>query len=175
MTLRPLPIPGFCALIGTSGILLLDVNQSDLAPRTIEVPRRGTIVDDFALSPGRSTAAIATEDGYVTIIDWKTLKVLRVLKGLLQGAHSAAYSPDGRRLAVGGNGNDAVKLWDTDSWEELLTLRGEGSMFRSIQFSPDGRLLLAANGLGRAHVWTAPAEQEIAAAEAKDTVGGKRP
>jgi serine/threonine protein kinase/WD40 repeat protein len=175
MTLRPLSVPGFFALIGVTDILLLDVTQPDLAPRIIELPRPNTALGGFAASPDGSTAAIATEDGYVTILDWKTLKVIRTFKGFLQGAHSAAYSPDGRRLAVGGSGNEAVKLWDSDSWEELLTLRGEGSMFTSLQFSPDGRLLLGANMMGQAHVWTAPTMQEIAAIEPKDTAGGERP
>ena len=99
----------------------------------------------------------------------------RFLKGFLLGAHSVAFSPDGRRLAAGSNGQEAVKLWDVETRQEVLTLSGEGSLFIGLSFSPDGRYLMAINeaGLahneaGLAHIWTAPTWEEIAAEEARD-------
>jgi hypothetical protein len=49
----------------------------------------------------------------------------------------------------------------------VLTLSGEGSRFGVLNFSPDGRYLLAINDAGLAHLWTAPTWEEIAAEEAK--------
>jgi len=62
-----------------------------------------------------------------------------------------------------------VKLWDVETRQEVLTLSGEGSRFGGLNFSPDGRYLLAINDVGLAHLWTAPTWEEIAAEEAKDS------
>ncbi len=59
-----------------------------------------------------------------------------------------AFSPDGRRLAVASR--QQVKLLDTETAEEVLTLRGRGQRAPNtngfnprVRFSPDGRNLLA--------------------------------
>jgi hypothetical protein len=41
-----------------------------------------------------------------------------------------------------------VKLWDIQSLQELVTLRGEGSAFSQTRFSPDGNLLGTMNYRG---------------------------
>src|SRR6185369_8082946 len=100
--------------------------------------------------------------------DVATLQPVALLKGFQLGAHSVVFSPDGRRLAAGSNGREAVKLWDVGTRQEVLTLSGEGSRFGGLNFSPDGRYLLAINDSGLAHIWIAPTWEEIAAEEAKD-------
>lgn len=62
-------------------------------------------------------------------------------------------------------------MWDTETRQEVLTLRGEGSLFSAIRFSPDGRYLLAHNHAGLAHLWSAPTLAEIEAAEAAEKQG----
>ncbi|MFM1941874.1 MAG: hypothetical protein RI897_856, partial [Verrucomicrobiota bacterium] len=54
------------------------------------------------------------------------------VQGFLQGLHSVCFSPDGERLAIGSNGNEAIKLWDVRTLQELVTLQGEGSMFQDV-------------------------------------------
>jgi WD40 repeat protein len=68
-------------------------------------------------------------------------------------------------LAIGSDGNEAVKLWDLASLQELLTLEGQGSGFGSVTFSPDGNSLASSNSQGILHVWTAPSWAEVAAAQ----------
>jgi WD40 repeat protein len=70
-------------------------------------------------------------------------------------------SPDGERIAAGSNGQEAIKLWDLDSREEVATLPGGGSFFRLIRFSPDGNTLSACNWNGVIHFWTAPSWEQI--------------
>ena len=77
--------------------------------------------------------------------------------------HSVALSPDGKRLATGSNGKEAIKLWDLQSHEGILTLEGEGSQFWKSGFSPDGNLLGAVNQVGLLHLWQAHSWEEIAA------------
>jgi WD40 repeat protein len=114
-------------------------------------------------------AASSDTSGMVLLWDVTTLQPVATLKGFLLGAHSVAFSSDGRRLAAGSNGREAVKLWDVETRQEVLTLSGEGSLFISLSFSPDGRYLMAINEAGLAHIWTAPTWEEIAAEEARDS------
>jgi WD40 repeat protein len=93
-----------------------------------------------------------------------TLKPLKQLTGYVLGVTSVAFSPDGRRLAAGSGGQEAVKLWDTETWQEVLTLSGRGMFSSFLEFSPDGRYLLG-NGGGYTHLWSAPTLAEIEAAE----------
>ncbi|MCA9056454.1 MAG: WD40 repeat domain-containing protein, partial [Planctomycetaceae bacterium] len=59
---------------------------------------------------------------------------------------------------------EAIKFFDTETWEELLTLEGEGAVFEQLRFSPNGRHLLAVNrDNSKAHVWFAPLESTSSA------------
>lgn len=59
------------------------------------------------------------------------------------------------------------RILDLNSLEELLTLQGQGSMFDSVTFSPDGNLLASTNARGILHVWRAPSFEEIAQHDAR--------
>ena len=48
------------------------------------------------------------------------------LRGYVLAVESVAFSKDGKRLATSG-ANGALKLWDTESWQEVLSLEGPGS------------------------------------------------
>lgn len=99
--------------------------------------------------------------------DTATAQMRATLQGFLQGTHSVAFSPDGQRLAIGSNGNEAIKPWDVESLQELLTLAGEGSMFNATSFSPDGNVLASNNSRGLVHVWRAPSFEQITRMEAE--------
>lgn len=127
-------------------------------------------VADIAFAPDGRSFAAASEQGFGRMWDTATLRELATFRGFLLGVHAVTFSPDGRRLALGSNGREAVKLWDLTSGQELLTLEGEGSLFHPICFSPDGNLLGALNSSGTLHLWRAPSWAEIEAAE-KQTGG----
>jgi WD40 repeat protein len=155
----------FYAVMADEAFRLFDVTKLNEAPRVFKI---GFELNDWAGSPDGRMAAASDTSGMVWLWDVATQQPVAKLKGFLLGAHSVAFSPDGRRLAAGSNGQEAVKLWDVETQQEVLTLSGEGSRFVSLSFSPDGRYLMAINEAGLAHLWTAPTWEEIAAEEAKD-------
>ena len=104
-------------------------------------------------------------EGYVKIWEVGPWREVGILRGWTQVPHSVAFSPDGRRIAVGSDGIEAVRLFDGESYEELLTFSAEGSLFDNLTFSPDSNVLGASNASGNLNFWRAPSWIEIAVAE----------
>jgi WD40 repeat protein len=107
--------------------------------------------------------------GYARIFDAATYQEMATLSGLMVGVHSAAYSPDMRRLAIGSTGEEAVTLWDAHTFERLLNLGSRAGAVAPVAFSPDGNVI-AGQSYGGAtdgtiHFWRAPSWAEIEAAE----------
>lgn len=161
--------------------LLLDnhgrVLRRDSAGGAVTFPRLGIEqAAGFAVSPDGARLAGASQLGYGRVWETGTGRELASLRGFLLGVHSVAFSPDGRRLALGSNGREAVKLWETTEFQELLTLNGEGSLFSNTKFSADGRhlgSLARGKGIhGVLHLWEAPSWSEIEAVERREAAGG---
>ena len=119
-----------------------------------------------SFSPAGNVLAAVSRSGEGGLWSLPGMTRLATLRGFLQGMGSVGYSPDGTRLAIGGDGLEAVKLWDTASLRELLTLAGEGSTFYSVAFSPNGEYLGSSNGRGVLQLWHAPSWEQIHRQEA---------
>ena len=65
--------------------------------------------------------------------------------------YSLAFSPDGRRLACG-SGSE-VRIWDSESWEPLASLKAHADWIPSVAFSPDGQMLASGSRDGTVRVW----------------------
>ena len=80
--------------------------------------------------------------------------VLRLRHGHSNTIWEVAFSPDGKRLATA-SADRTVKIWDTTTGQELLTLKGFMWGARSVAFSPDGNRLAAASFEEVVKVWDA--------------------
>jgi WD40 repeat protein len=86
-------------------------------------------------------------------------KELLDLEGYQAGAHTAAFSPDGRSLAVG-YGNPSVKLWNLATGYERTSFHTSSFGVVHVAFAPDGKSLAARQQDGRVIVWRLPAGAE---------------
>jgi WD40 repeat protein len=121
-----------CRLLGA-----LEYTEAELSrDRAVPQPR----VDAAALAPdGRTVATWARGYGQVRV--WNVPagdKVIDLPASAADGV--AAFSPDGKILAVG-EGN-VVRLWDTATWKERAALSGADGRVVWLAFCPDGTTLL---------------------------------
>jgi serine/threonine protein kinase/WD40 repeat protein len=142
---------------------LLDLETPETRARKFESP--GGEPYSVEVSPDGKIAAGAFGDGSVQLWDMRNLHTMNRLKGFLLGVHSVTFSHEGTRLAAGSASLEAIKMWETATWQEVLTLAGQGSMFMRTKFSPDDRFLVSVNVSGVLHLWKAPSLEEIEAAE----------
>jgi WD40 repeat protein len=111
-------------------------------------------VEDVTFSPDGTVFAAASSFGGAKIWSAATLEEIAALPAYQDATFSAGFSPDGKRLVIGGS--STLKLWDVDSRQEVLTLPAEGGMFWPVAFSADGNLLGVTNYKGELQVWQAP-------------------
>ena len=131
----------------------------------------------LSVSPDGRWVAVGSEAAIVGLYDATTMERSRVLQGNLQAVFSVAFSPDSRTLASGAGGREAIKLWQVETGQELLTLPGRGNLLEDIAFAEGGNTLLLGRFRtpGSWQMWRAPSWEEIAAAEANEKAEGKQP
>jgi WD40 repeat protein/serine/threonine protein kinase len=150
--------------------------QTGQEPRTLK--EEAPSVVSGAFSPDLKRLASASLDKTVTVWDSQTGQKLLTFKGHTGSVRSVAFSPDGKRLASGSAGfreqgklvRGEVKVWDAQTGQELLSLKGLTARVWSVAFSPDGKRLASGSGgsveqgelvPGEVKVWDAQTGREL--------------
>ncbi len=142
-------------------IRFYELDHPERPPRRVPGRLFGSSV---ALSPAGLVAS-STGGGEVRFFDPVKGELIEAVHGHLNAIFALAFSPDGRRLVSSSGGREAVKLWDVETRQELLTLSGAGSTLGVSRWTADGDAIMAGSPW---QVWQAPSWEEIATAEAKE-------
>jgi WD40 repeat protein len=86
----------------------------------------------------------------------------------IPGRWQVFFSPDGTRLATA-SGDGTVKIWDSESGEELLTLFGHTGRIFGLVISPDGTRLATAGQDGTSRVYLLKIEDLVKLARSRIT------
>jgi tRNA A-37 threonylcarbamoyl transferase component Bud32 len=85
-----------------------------------------------------------TAGNAVVVWDWPNRRPARELQGHVKPVNSVAFSPDGSRLASGGEDRH-IHLWDAVAGELIHTMTGHTGAITQIAFVGDDRLVSAAD------------------------------
>jgi WD40 repeat protein len=166
---RPFPdLKGFVSGVGSaSRWLLAEIENSRLTlrdetgrvTRMIKLPSEAQ--SPLVLSPDGTRLAVTlfTNRRGVAIYDTSTGKEQVSLVNEA-GVYALAFSPDGQRLAIGGDGR-VVRIVDTATGKHLPQCQGHTSKILAIAFRGDGRLLVTGSHDGTVRQWDAQTGREV--------------
>jgi WD40 repeat protein/tetratricopeptide (TPR) repeat protein len=109
-------------------------------------------------------------DQTVKVWDARSGQQVLALRGHTNAVTSVAFSPDGQRLASASGVWNAekrqyisgeVKVWDAQSGQEVLALKGHTSTVWNVAFSHDSKRVLAGSVPGEVRAWDAQTGQPI--------------
>jgi WD40 repeat protein len=115
----------------------------------------------FDISPDSRSIVAFANDGHVRMWDLASGQELRDFGRTGNSLHSVAFSPDGKRVAVGGNltsGGDEwqVRIYRAATGEVVWKTTAHEQGVRAVAFSPDGRLLATGSEDTTALIWKVP-------------------
>ena len=116
------------------------------------VPRKNGLITSILAGLPDGRLVIGDELGAITIVDVES----REVDSRIPSAHTAPVrtlrlAPDHETLASGGQDN-AVRLWDVSTWNEIGLLRNPGAV-RDLEFVDGGLALVAVDINGNAVLW----------------------
>lgn len=152
------PDDRFCVMGGYRGqILVHDRMTGKYLSPIPDVPNSASV----AVSPDGAAVAIANEQGFAELWQPRDWRLQARFGGFLRSVGDMTFSSDGQRLVAGSSGVEAVRLFDLQQFQPLITLAANGSLFAP-QFSPSGDHLAAQSSAGAIWIWPAPSWAEIA-------------
>src|SRR5262249_25582736 len=117
-----------------AGVTLWDLPSAEV--RAVLKGHTDTI-ERLRFSPDGNTLATASGDGTVKLRDVESGRLKQSLEGS-DSQRSVAYSPDGKKIAIGTAGD--LRVVELATGKEVFTRKGTNDV-RSLDFSPDGRKL----------------------------------
>jgi WD40 repeat protein len=73
---------------------------------------------------------------------------------------SVDFSPGGKRL-VSGSEDRTLRIWEAQTGQQLLTLKGHTDWVWSVAFSHDGKRIVSGSADGTLKVWDTQTSQQL--------------
>jgi WD40 repeat protein len=110
-----------------------------------------------AFAPDNHTVALGYAPYHLSLWDGPAGKQVRFIKGHSNWVVALAFSPDSRQL-ISGSGDCTARIWNVATGDELGRIRfdGNSTYVKSVGFSRDGKLVLAAAESGQVLVCKTP-------------------
>ena len=117
-------------------------------PRPSAARYQNRRVDTLKYSPDGTKLLVAGVDSLVRLLDARDGQTIATYSGFEWGVCSVAISADGRRIAASSGfegviNSYEVRVWETESRQQLLNLNGHTHTVTGIAFSPDGKRLVS--------------------------------
>ena len=119
-----------------------DPKTGKKAPLQIQAP--GYHFEPWALAPDEKWLACASSEVPVLVRDLKTGKPVAAWEGKEESVNCLAFSQDGKTIVIGCN--SAIHLWEWTANRDKQAL--EWANTEQLWYSPDGKWLAAASGVG---------------------------
>jgi WD40 repeat protein len=130
------------------------------------------LVNEAKLSPDGKYIAVGRTGNNAKIIDFKTGKVFKTLKGHKSMVISLCFSPDGKYLATGGIDGKAI-VWEVETGKpvQTITFTDEKLAIFSVDISSDGKMLATADWGGYVCIWDIETGRNLKVVSPHDRTG----
>jgi len=130
------------------------LNQVDERILTNSYMYWAALVNEAKLSPDGRFIAVGRTGNNAKLIDFKTGKVFKTLRGHNGMVISLNFSKDGKYLATGGLDGKAI-VWNVETGDTVRTIRfpDENNAIFSVDISPDDNMLATADWGGYVIIW----------------------
>ncbi len=137
-------------------------------------------VSSVAFSPDGARISSGSSDRTVKVWDAKTGQETITMNVDTPGldVHSGfthicvAFSPNGTRIATASHRGHQIKIWESNTGRELMTLNGHLNFVNSVAFSPDGSLIASGSSDGTVKAWDAETGQVMLTCSGASDVRG---
>ncbi len=148
------------------------LNQVDERILTDSYMYWAALVNEAKLSPDGNYIAVGRTGNNAKLIDYKTGKVFRTLRGHNAMVISLCFSSDGRFLATGGLDGKAI-IWNVATGDSVRVIRfaDEKNAIFSVDISSDNKLLATADWGGYVIIWDIETGRMVRAISPHDRTG----